>query len=46
MPDSSARLTEWLADHPRMLGALFALALVLGQAGTVAAGGGSSWPGP
>ena len=34
-------LEEFLADHPRMTGALFTLLLVASQAGTVAAGGGT-----
>ena len=46
MSGSNRSLDEWLADHPRMLGALFTMILVLTQAGTVAAGGGSAWPGP
>ncbi|WP_277921472.1 DUF7503 family protein [Halostagnicola larsenii] len=31
-------MKDFLASHPRMLGALFTLVLLLGQAGTVAAG--------
>ncbi|SFS68508.1 DUF7503 family protein [Halostagnicola kamekurae] len=29
---------DFLASHPRLLGALFTLVMLLGQAGTVAAG--------
>jgi hypothetical protein len=36
--------TEWLADNPRMMGALFTLTLLLSQAGnTLAAGGGARY---
>lgn len=31
-------MTDYLAQHPRMIGALFTLLLLLGQAGSVAAG--------
>jgi hypothetical protein len=47
MSDGSTRsLTNWLADHPRMLGALFLLLLVLGQAQPVLAANSSTTPGP
>jgi len=29
---------SWLAEHPKMIGALFTMFLLLSQAGTVAAG--------
>lgn len=32
---------EFLAEHPRMTGALFTLVLLASQAGAVAAGGGA-----
>lgn len=32
-------LTKYLKKHPRMIGVLFTIMLVLSQAGTVAAGG-------
>lgn len=35
-------LTEFMADHPRMIGALFALCMLLTQAGAVAAGNGTT----
>jgi hypothetical protein len=38
--------TEWLADNPRMMGALFTLTLLLSQMGTVAAGSGGAKLGP
>ena len=37
---------DYLAQHPRMLGVLFALLLALSQAGTVAAGSTNTYPGP
>ena len=37
MSDSTS-MSEYLADHPRMIGALFTLFVLLSQAGTVAAG--------
>jgi len=39
-------LTEWLAENPRMMGALFTLTLLLSQAGNVAAGSGGAKLGP
>lgn len=35
-------LTEFLADNPRLMGALLTLCLLLTQAGAVAAGNGST----
>lgn len=40
------RFTEWLADHPRFMGALFVTLVVLSKAGTVAASGQSATAGP
>ena len=37
MSDSNS-MSEYLANHPRMIGALFTLFVLLSQAGTVAAG--------
>jgi hypothetical protein len=39
-------MTDYLADHPRMMGALFTALLLLSQAGAVAAGGATACPGP
>ncbi|SHH19822.1 DUF7503 family protein [Halobaculum gomorrense] len=39
MSEDDAAMTEWLADHPRMMGALFTLVLLLSSAGNVAANG-------
>jgi hypothetical protein len=35
-------IQDYLADHPRMIGALFMLCLLLSQAGAVAAGNGTT----
>ncbi|MEY7850496.1 hypothetical protein AB7C87_15010 [Natrarchaeobius sp. A-rgal3] len=44
MSDSNHSLRAFLADHPRLMGVLFAMTLVVSQAGTVAAGNnGSIW---
>lgn len=48
-PDASAsenRFTEWLADHPRFMGALFVTLVLLSKAGAVAANGGTATAGP
>lgn len=42
MSDDGSTLTEYLAEHPRMIGVLFTLVLLLTQAGTVAANCGST----
>lgn len=42
----TSRLSDWLADHPRMLGALFVLVLLLTQAGGAAAAASNATPGP
>lgn len=39
-------ITEYLSEHPRMLGVLFMILLVLTQAGQVSAGMSSSIAGP
>lgn len=39
-------MKAYLAEHPKMIGALFTLFALLTQAGNVAAGGGSSYIGP
>lgn len=51
MSDSDAsanenRFTEWLAEHPRFMGALFVTLVLLSKAGTVAANGGNVTNGP
>lgn len=37
MTDTNGRIASYLAEHPRMAGALFTILLVLSQVGTVAA---------
>jgi hypothetical protein len=39
-------ITQYLKNHPRMIGALFTILLLLGQAGNVAATNGSLFAGP
>ncbi|MFC4437971.1 MULTISPECIES: DUF7503 family protein [Natrialbaceae] len=44
MSSSNGRLQAFFAEHPRLMGVLFAACLLLSQAGTVAAGnGGGTW---
>ena len=44
---SEASISEYLAQHPKMIGVLFTITLLLTQAGSVVAnGGGTSFPGP
>ena len=43
---STDSLKAYLADHPRMIGALFTITLLLSQSGVVAAGGSQAQPGP
>ncbi|WP_162991486.1 DUF7503 family protein [Halostella salina] len=45
MSDNSS-LKAYLADHPRMIGALFTLVLIASQAGTAAANGAQAVSGP
>lgn len=45
MSDETSMKT-YLADHPRMIGVLFTMMLLISQAGTVAAGAGSGFKGP
>lgn len=44
-PDGNA-FTEWLADHPRFMGALFVTLVLLSKAGTVAANYANATNGP
>lgn len=46
MESTSSSMKAYLAEHPKMVGALFTLTILLSQAGAVAAGGGSSHAGP
>ncbi|MFC7077441.1 DUF7503 family protein [Haloarcula halophila] len=43
---SDTTMKEYLADHPRMIGALFTILLLLSQAGNVAANNGATISGP
>ncbi|MFC6785764.1 hypothetical protein ACFQFH_07595 [Halobaculum halobium] len=37
MSEDDATMSEWLANHPRMMGALFTLVLLLSSAGNALA---------
>lgn len=39
-----SELRNWLAENPKMMGALWTLMLILAETGTVAAGGTMSGP--
>ena len=43
---SDTTMREYLAEHPKMAGALFTLLMLLSQAGTAAAGNNSAYFGP
>lgn len=43
---SSDTMTEFVAEHPKMVGILFTTMLLLSKAGAVAAGGGNGYAGP
>lgn len=43
---SESTITSYLAEHPRMIGVVFTLMLVLSQAGSAAGANSSSIPGP
>ena len=44
--ESDSAITEYLSDHPRMLGGLFTVLLLLTQVGNVAADESASIAGP
>lgn len=44
--ESDSTLASYLKEHPRMMGALFTIVLLLSQAGTVAAGNSGAVSGP
>lgn len=46
MESDSSSMAAYLAEHPKMVGVLFTMMLLLSQAGTVMAGTGSGNPGP
>ena len=43
---ADSKMASYLAEHPRLMGVLFTLLLLLTQAGTVAAGNGITISGP
>lgn len=45
MSDTDNRLTEFLREHPRMIGVLFTIVMLISQSGAVAAAG-QTTPGP
>ena len=46
MEKDNSELKAFIAKHPRMMGVLFTLMLLLSQVGTVAAGSGATTIGP
>ena len=46
MQGENSDITAWIAKHPRMMGVLFVLMMLLTQVGTVAAGNGGTIVGP
>ncbi|MFB6303281.1 MAG: hypothetical protein ABEH78_10540 [Haloferacaceae archaeon] len=44
--DTTSGLASYLKDHPRMMGVLFTLTLLLSQAGTAVAGNAGATSGP
>ena len=43
---ADSKMADYLAEHPRMIGVLFTMMLLLTQAGNVMAGNGSTLTGP
>jgi hypothetical protein len=43
---ADSKMADYLAEHPRMIGVLFTMMLLLTQAGNVAAGSGITVSGP
>lgn len=46
MSSTSSEMKEYLAAHPRMVGVLFTMMLLISQAANVVADGGTSTAGP
>jgi len=46
MSEDTSATAEWLKNHPRMLGVLFTMMILLSEAGAVAAGDGGVTAGP
>lgn len=43
---NESRISTWLAEHPRFMGALFVTLVLLSKAGSVAANGANATAGP
>lgn len=46
MESTSSSMNAYLAEHPKMVGVLFTMMVLLSQAGTAVAGTGATTPGP
>ena len=46
MSETDTRIKDWLAAHPKMIGVLFTVLVLLGKAGTAAAGNSGVISGP
>lgn len=46
MQMSEPKIADWLAEHPRMMGVLFTMTILLSQAGTVMAQNATGTHGP
>ncbi|UIO99044.1 hypothetical protein Hbl1158_10925 [Halobaculum sp. CBA1158] len=46
MSESDTTMSAWLSEHPRMMGALFTLVLLLSSAGSAVAANVSATAGP
>ena len=46
MQGENSDIKAWIAKHPRMMGVLFVLMMLLSQVGTVAAGNAGTTVGP
>lgn len=46
MSSTSSEMKAYLAEHPRMVGVLFTMMVLISQAGAVAASGGTATAGP
>jgi hypothetical protein len=46
MTDTDSAMAEFLAEHPRLMGALFTVLMLLSQAGSVVAQNSAEFQGP
>lgn len=46
MESNSSSMAAYLAEHPKMIGVLFTMMILLSQAGSVVAGGAGTTVGP